>query len=433
MTTMVPPAFERDDEQKVMLGFGDEVSAVAAFLQHFDDPRFFGGVQAMPVAEFRRKVRAADGAMMKSCPAVVFFKARGWWGSAHGGSHIKRMPHREESRSIGVGYDAALKSPHGGKLDLLTLVKPSDMDAVAVSRGGWKGLGDIEVKGSGFGLVKFIWRHGEMSKKPPELQVTREDIMDFPRVIRAYEPSRDARPGSPGREWRVVRNNPDYGDRVVVYADSLMDGGRHLVSVFVQESEKPGADVPLSKKKADASAESPSKRLEAHTGDTTTGFLHQPGQSASADPTIPNPGEESTHKSLPAGGAFTQEHHMKKIDLLKSHIDAYTRSDGTVVQAHEDSRQKTTFDAMPGKLNEHRADLKKQGYQDVDEQHIADGVHVDADKADHHHYFMQHPDGRKAVVFSHRNGNHRDVGVKHGGGLPEGKGSRWVSNSFDSQ
>ncbi len=34
---------------------------------------------------------------------------------------------------------------------------------------------------------------------------------------------------------------------------------------------------------------------------------------------------------------------MDKIDLLKSHIDQYTRKDGTVVQAHEDIRHATTM------------------------------------------------------------------------------------------
>ena len=75
----------------------------------------------------------------------------------------------------------------------MVAIRPEDMEAVAMSRGGWKGLGDMEVKGSGFGLVKFIWRHGEESKKAPELQVTREDLMSFPEVIRSHEPSRQAR------------------------------------------------------------------------------------------------------------------------------------------------------------------------------------------------------------------------------------------------
>lgn len=237
-------------------------------------------------------------------------KARGWWGPAHGGTHVARAPHREaESIRIGAGYDAALSSPQGDKYDLLTRVTPEEMEAVAVSRGGWKGIGDITVKGKGFGLVKFIWRHGERSNKPPQYQIAKEDVMAFPGVIRDYEPSLDSRPGSPGREWRVVRAHPLYGNRAIVYADSVKDGGRHLVSVYVQQPDRPGTEIPFSKKKAEASAESPGKRLDAHTEDTATGFLHPPGQSASATSTIPDSKTGSMRKAMPARILFLKGYH----------------------------------------------------------------------------------------------------------------------------
>ena len=75
-----------------------------------------------------------------------------------------------------------------------------------------------------------------------------------------------------------------------------------------------------------------SRMYEGDKSATATGTLSgtspDPALSSRApvspsEPTIPNPGEESTHKSLPAGGAFNQEQHMEKIDLLKSHIDDY--------------------------------------------------------------------------------------------------------------
>jgi hypothetical protein len=56
ITTMTPPAFTKPDEQKAMLGFRSADEAKAAFLQHFDDPRFFGSMKAMPIAEFKEKV-----------------------------------------------------------------------------------------------------------------------------------------------------------------------------------------------------------------------------------------------------------------------------------------------------------------------------------------------------------------------------------------
>ncbi len=46
------------DEDKVMLGFPSEDAAIAAYLKHYDDPRFLGPVTSMPVAEFVAKVKA---------------------------------------------------------------------------------------------------------------------------------------------------------------------------------------------------------------------------------------------------------------------------------------------------------------------------------------------------------------------------------------
>lgn len=62
------------DEQKCMINFASIDEARDAYLSHYDDPRFFGGITALPVAEFIAKVRATRDApaMIK---AVLFFKA----------------------------------------------------------------------------------------------------------------------------------------------------------------------------------------------------------------------------------------------------------------------------------------------------------------------------------------------------------------------
>lgn len=44
------------DEDKCMLGFDSKESAVAAYLQHYDDDRFLGPVTALPFAKFKEKV-----------------------------------------------------------------------------------------------------------------------------------------------------------------------------------------------------------------------------------------------------------------------------------------------------------------------------------------------------------------------------------------
>lgn len=56
------------DEDKCFLGFTSMDEAKAAYLAHYDDPRFFGGIIAMPLDEFVKKVKATKKApgMLKS-------------------------------------------------------------------------------------------------------------------------------------------------------------------------------------------------------------------------------------------------------------------------------------------------------------------------------------------------------------------------------
>jgi len=54
------------DEQKCMINFASIDEARDAYLGHYDDPRFFGGITAMPVAEFIAKVRAT-----RKAPAMI--------------------------------------------------------------------------------------------------------------------------------------------------------------------------------------------------------------------------------------------------------------------------------------------------------------------------------------------------------------------------
>lgn len=63
------------DEDKVMIGFRSEAAAKAAYLKHYDDPRFLGPITAMPVDEFVKKVKATNEkpAMIK---ALIFVARR---------------------------------------------------------------------------------------------------------------------------------------------------------------------------------------------------------------------------------------------------------------------------------------------------------------------------------------------------------------------
>ena len=54
--TMRPPEFDQRDEDKVMLGFDSPTKAVEAYLAHYDDQRFLGGMSMMTVAELKARL-----------------------------------------------------------------------------------------------------------------------------------------------------------------------------------------------------------------------------------------------------------------------------------------------------------------------------------------------------------------------------------------
>lgn len=173
-----------------------------------------------------------------------------------------------ERRLLGQAYDAVRAAPAGRFDAPLVVLKPGDIEDVVVSRGGWKGIGDVTVKGQGFGLAKIIWRHGDESAKPPALRVAREDVLALPDILRLYEPSR-SRVNPDGsvawREWRVEREWQGQTRTVVYAANRFDDPGAvgapksgeaavtRLVTIFVDEN--PGA-VPLSQRKGAPSGSS---------------------------------------------------------------------------------------------------------------------------------------------------------------------------------
>jgi hypothetical protein len=87
ITQMKAPLFIEVDEQKVMLGFDSAAEAEAAYRLHYDNPGFFGMIQAMPMGEFRAAVMNKNnhGQLVKSedgslcCPhcSVTVFRSVG--------------------------------------------------------------------------------------------------------------------------------------------------------------------------------------------------------------------------------------------------------------------------------------------------------------------------------------------------------------------
>jgi len=192
-----------------------------------------------------------------------------------------------ERQALARAYDVVKAQPMGPADDPLVHISPEDIEAVAIGRGGWKGLGDIEIKPreSGWGLVKFIWRHGEKSKKPQELSVMRDDILAFPQIIREYDKLKGYDP-----RWRLWTVDRSDGQRVL-YVDKLFDeiGKRHMVTIHVLKDKN---SQPLSTKKNAGVSESGGRTFLGPSADTTgVPFAQQnQGQNTPAPPTISSSG-----------------------------------------------------------------------------------------------------------------------------------------------
>lgn len=417
--------------REILIGFGDEVSAVAAFLQHFDDPRFFGGVQAMPVAEFRRKVRVADGEMVKSCPAVVFRK------SARLESRLRRDGVRQRYL---VRVDAGHPAAGGG----LPAVPPdsSYITTLGEAEEYWKthfesrNPATIKVRKGmrAYGIVVTFKRNHAYTQD--ELGTGRDDDRDFS-VERAATMSHiwptlhspgavrwsDTDPRKKAFYKELKIEHPKYG--VVILEPTptpadLKDGicsHYDFVSWHPLDNEKKGkwaTSTPHGQitpfevhkdqmKKATvmvtfSSPQIPSACAEGRLP-VVVGFPFDQG--GSFDPALHRypSGSGGAHearsnhthrtefiKSLPAGGAQPKEQHMEKIDMLKSHIDAYTRSDGTVVQAHEDARQKRS---------DNPAFMMKQ----KDSKHYTFHDHESGDELKDYQGYARHDSGGETTHF----------------------------------
>lgn len=162
-----------------------------------------------------------------------------------------------EVEKLSRAYDEVRANPTGDVRDPLVSITPDEIEGTIVARGAFKDINQVELSRRGWGLVKIIWRHGEESGKPDGLRIKKDDITALPGVIREYEPSSVSADGSQ-REWRVDRDG-----RTVVYADSVMDGRRHVVTAYVQDPSHVDAGKPLSGKRAPAAAGSSSDGLNA--------------------------------------------------------------------------------------------------------------------------------------------------------------------------
>lgn len=58
--------WDQIDEDKCMIGFPSMEAAKRAYLNHYDDPRFFGGIVAMSRSDFIKRVKLSNGKTLTS-------------------------------------------------------------------------------------------------------------------------------------------------------------------------------------------------------------------------------------------------------------------------------------------------------------------------------------------------------------------------------
>lgn len=181
---------------------------------------------------------------------------------------------KQEVDGLSRAYDQSIADVKaavpGNRFDPIVHITPEDIEGSFVARGGYKGKGDVEVRGAGYGLVKFALKHGELSSKPSSDAITKQDILDFPNVVREYEPVITEDGGVVRRNWVVSK--PD--GRTVVYGDRPIaerGGERGLVTVHVEKGRE------LSSLR---SAGSPGEPSKGSTGDTDlASFARSPDRS----------------------------------------------------------------------------------------------------------------------------------------------------------
>lgn len=120
VTQMKAPDFEKVDEQKCMLGFDSRQAAEAAYRAHFDDARFFGGIKAVPIHDFKAFVfdKENHGRLVRSYvvmrrdqPAHELPDYEGVWGV--GDSRIVEQEQNTQRRKQSASRNRGRFSFHG--------------------------------------------------------------------------------------------------------------------------------------------------------------------------------------------------------------------------------------------------------------------------------------------------------------------------------
>lgn len=194
---------------------------------------------------------------------------------------------RMEAQRMGVAYDSAKAAPMAGSPDdIMAVISSPDFEKILVERGpivqdknGSFVVSDpsfAKLFGSkGWGVLKFIYKHGEGSKTNKALQVTREDFTALPSVVRDLEPVKTATIPPRKRETRWVVRGADGVD--TVYAVSRRKKGhgeQTLITAFKDDTGKYGVSAKR-ERPASSAGENPHSSGKSPNQDTTGGgFAH---------------------------------------------------------------------------------------------------------------------------------------------------------------
>lgn len=142
-----------------------------------------------------------------------------------------------ESRALVAAWDRVHAQPIGPANDPLVRLMPEDVRSVIVERGPVELRGDgVTIKVPGYGIVKFIWKHGPESRTPQGDQVTRADLEALPTIMREFEPDVRQVGGTEQLTWVAERED---GARIVYGTTRFVgDGDHHLVTMHVDSERK---------------------------------------------------------------------------------------------------------------------------------------------------------------------------------------------------
>lgn len=198
------------DEDKIMLGFSSSQSAKRCFLQHYDDPKFFGGIDKIPMWKFNKKLWTK-----KETSRKLVASRRAVESQAHAASSLRRydrgmtpilfspvaLVHRDYSDTFGS------LDTHENIEKNLDLYTPDTMPSKLKKKGKFTGVKEVKKKakenGGDGSLNAILGGTGTDQNKKMAILGHHQDIMKNPAVRESRPPftGRKKEHGTAGMHW----------------------------------------------------------------------------------------------------------------------------------------------------------------------------------------------------------------------------------------